>query len=169
MGKTPYKSKELLEYKAKIKTMLLNNEEIVRLLNINRPDGNKLSELELAKNRIIPVQYIQETITSTDCYIMFDLDISVVQSNKAFKMITLYFWILCDFKGYFDKSGEPIPDKISLEIEQMFDDDEFKTSNDKFGINLNLIRNNKLSVAYDIQGRFLEFAVGEWANGKTRG
>lgn len=161
-----YISKELLEYKRKLKAAIVRNKNIIELINLN--SENKMTQAEILKKRILPRQYKDEVIDDAYPYIMYDVDIAKV--NKTFKKVTVNIWVGCPNIHYYSDNGDCIPDLISLEIENTLLDKEFQSDLTKqFGLGLECVCNEPYPPTYKNMGRILTFECEEWTNGKKNG
>ena len=166
--KEPYRDKELLEYEQKIKSALMNNPKIKKLMCANNDKGYKMTDEEFLNDRILPFEYVIETVEDTWCYLCYD--ISIYGDDKTYKNVEIRFYISCSVRHYYDENGVGIPEQISLEISDMLLSDEFQNDLDQqFGLHLKFVSNRPYHKQYHMIGREVDFTTKEWANGKKNG
>lgn len=154
------------DYRSVITNTILSNETIVKVLaNIEDDDGfdiDKVGESLLGK-RLMPQQYVPDTVTDTGSYILYDLDENVLYSrgstNSTYTELTLYFWILThkDMPNY---KGRLRNDILSRELKKMFNE------TDGLGIAKNHLMYNRIynTPNYKYMGRLLAFKITDWSD-----
>lgn len=151
------------DYRTVVTNTILSNETIVEVLSNGELDVESADEL--LWERLIPQQYVPDTVTETGCYIMYDLDENVVfprnSTNSTYTELTLYFWVLThkDTKPY-SYNGRLRNDILSRELKLLFND----TKN--MGIGKNHLVFSKVfnSGNYDYMGRYMAFKITDWSD-----
>lgn len=116
---------EILPYKSKIMNILLSSETLYELVT-NKP----CEDIELAENLIgknyVPHLFVEDTITETQAYVLFDIDQHSVIKNankSTYGSYDVCFQILCHKKIYMvDSIGATRCDCIVAELCRLFKD-----------------------------------------------
>lgn len=120
---------EIIEYKNKIASALLGNDEIVKtVFEVIPPE--KAADFEspddLLYQYIFPFDYIPETIQEVGCYICYEIEVpKVSRVNYFFKDIVLNFNIICNQKTMRTSYGATRTDYLSHLIELLFNGREY--------------------------------------------
>lgn len=149
------------DYRTVVTNTILSNEIIVDLLSegrltIEEPD-------ELLWTRLVPQQYVPDTITETGSYILYDIDENVVYhrngARSTYTELTLYFWLFTH-KDSLPYKGRLRNDVLSRELKTMFNDIG------NMGIAPNHLLYNRVynSGNYKYMGRQMAFKITDWSD-----
>ena len=80
------------DYRNVITNTLLSNETIISLLSNDTLDTESADEL--LWKRIVPQQYVPDTITDVGSYILYDIDENIIsRQDKTYIELPIYFWV----------------------------------------------------------------------------
>lgn len=97
-AKDLFDNNELLPYKNKIMTILTSSEVLYELV-LNKPCMDIEYAEDLVGVNYVPELFVDETITETQAYILFDIDEHSIQrintGKSTYNSYKLYFHIIC--------------------------------------------------------------------------
>lgn len=146
------------DYRNVITNTLLSNETIISLLS---KDTLGIEDADsLLWDRIIPQQYVPDTITDTGSYILYDIDENIIsRQDKTYIELPIYFWVFTHRKSPTYKS-RLCNDILVREIKSMF------SEKDLLGLaNVHFISNRiQYNISNKYAGRLLTFRVTDWSD-----
>ena len=146
------------DYRNVITNTLLSNETIISLLSNDTLDTESADEL--LWDRIIPQQYVPDTITETGSYILYDIDENITsRQDKTYIELPIYFWVFTHRKSPAYK-GRLCNDILVREIKSMF------SEKDLLGLaNVHFVSNRiQYNISNKYAGRLLTFRVTDWSD-----
>lgn len=146
------------DYRNVITNMLLSNETIISLLSNDTFDIENADVL--LWDKIIPQQYVPDTITEASSYILYDLDEHIIsRQDKVYIELSIYFWTFShkDLPTY---KGRLRNDILVREIKNMF------SEKDLLGLaNVHFISNCiQFNTPNKYAARLLTFKVTDWSD-----
>lgn len=146
------------DYRNVITNTLLSNETIISLLSNDTLDTESADEL--LWKRIVPQQYVPDTIIDVGSYILYDIDENIIsRQDKTYIELPIYFWVFTHRNSPTYK-GRLCNDILVREIKDMF------SEKDLLGLaNVHFVSNRiQYNITNDYAGRLLTFRVTDWAD-----
>lgn len=145
---------DMTDYKDRLMRDLLSNEEIVRLLDPDRPEDDT-DGLYLAYSQVFPFEYVPETAEYGKTYICFDVDVQK-SLNKTFLLPTLYIWVFTHKSKLRLKEGGVRTDRLCAEIASTINGSHY------YGLGeLDLFAVKRFAPATDFNGKVMTFDLVE--------
>lgn len=152
------------DYRVIITNTLLSNDLIVEILGDGQYTIDECDELLSGDDpRILPYQFVPDTITEAGSYIMYDMEENAIFARNStvstYTEVTLYFWLVTHKKRVRHK-GRLTQDILVRELKKEFgEQDGLGIAKNHFVFNrlFNVGNNNYV-------GRLVRFTITDWSD-----
>lgn len=149
------KSYEIIEYRRKIKDILLDSDLLFEEMDVR-------SKSDMWLNNVFPYERIPSTVSKSDKYICYEIKSTKDRANPTYKNITIYFFISTDVNNLDDL--DLWHDRIVCILDELF------TEKSMLGVtNIELIDNVPYSPIKEYAGRMVVFSFKDFMDGKKNG